>query len=106
MSSTPPMNDARVLCSAAQGLVDHALAKAREITEGGAAIDEHQVLTEPVVYAATEALAAAELPEFTPTPRIQARRGAQRSRGSGSTLGAVPSQRPVTLGADVVAPGR
>ena len=86
MSSTPPMNDARVLCSAAQGLVDHALAKAREITEGGAAIDEHQVLTERVVYAATEARAAAELLEFTRTARIQGRGGDELERVCGAAV--------------------
>ena len=86
MSSTPSMDDAGVLCSAARGLVDQALEKAREITERGAAIDEHQVLTERVVYAATEARAAAELLEFTRSARIQGRGGDELERVCGAAV--------------------
>ncbi len=86
MSPTPPMNDALSLCAAAQELVDRALAKAREITEGGAAIDEHQVLTERVVYAATEARAATELTEFTRSARNEGRGGDRLERVCGAAV--------------------
>jgi (2S)-methylsuccinyl-CoA dehydrogenase len=57
----PTLDDARTLLRAADALLDHALARAREITQGGRAIDDHQVLAERVVYAATEGRAAREL---------------------------------------------
>jgi (2S)-methylsuccinyl-CoA dehydrogenase len=63
MSTSPTLADARLLCDAAGRLVAEALARARAITEGGKRIDDHQVLTERVAYAATQARAAAELVE-------------------------------------------
>jgi (2S)-methylsuccinyl-CoA dehydrogenase len=60
----PTLADARALLAAADALLDGALARAREITEKGAAIDDHQVLAERVAYAATEARAARELIEY------------------------------------------
>jgi (2S)-methylsuccinyl-CoA dehydrogenase len=53
--------DAHSLLAAGESLFDRALARAREITEAGAAIDEHQVLTERIAYAATEVRAAREV---------------------------------------------
>jgi len=58
---TVTLDDARELLEAAQSLVEPALERAREITEGGTRIDDHQVLAERVVYAATEARAAGEV---------------------------------------------
>ena len=52
--SLPTLDDAARLRDAAQLLVDRSLERAREITSGGRAIDEHQVLTERVAYAATQ----------------------------------------------------
>lgn len=57
----PTLADAKALLAAADSFLDAALARAREITKNGAAIDDHQVLSERVAYAATEARAAREL---------------------------------------------
>jgi len=57
----PSLDDARRLLDAAELLVARALERAREVTEGGRGIDDHQVLTQRVAYAATEARAAREL---------------------------------------------
>jgi (2S)-methylsuccinyl-CoA dehydrogenase len=54
-------------------LLDGALARAREITKNGAAIDDHQVLAERVAYAATEARAAQELLAYTERVKIGGR---------------------------------
>jgi (2S)-methylsuccinyl-CoA dehydrogenase len=57
----PTLDDARALLAAGEALLEPALARAREITQGGQAIDDHPVLTERVAYAATEARAAREV---------------------------------------------
>ena len=54
----PTLDEARRLRDGTQQLVDLALERARELTHGGRDIDEHQVATERVVYAATQARAA------------------------------------------------
>ncbi len=59
----PTLEDARPLLAAAESLVEKALGRAREITDGGRSIDAHQVLAERVAYAATEVRAAQELYE-------------------------------------------
>ncbi|MGH6799474.1 MAG: hypothetical protein ACREDI_13960, partial [Roseiarcus sp.] len=46
--------DAQRLTAAAQGVLDRALAHAKAVTNGGKAIDEHQVHAERIAYAATE----------------------------------------------------
>ncbi len=61
MSTTPTLADAHLLRDAANQLVEKTLDRAREITDGGKRIDDHQVLTERVAYAATQARAASEL---------------------------------------------
>jgi (2S)-methylsuccinyl-CoA dehydrogenase len=78
MSATqdiPPANldDARSLLGAADALLEKALARARELTEGGRRIDEHQVLAERVAYAATEARAARELLDLVDRARGEGR---------------------------------
>ncbi|MEE9608511.1 MAG: acyl-CoA dehydrogenase family protein [Myxococcota bacterium] len=70
---TSPLDDARTLLASADRLLGQALARAREITEGGARIDEHQVLAERVAYAATEGRAARELAEFAARVREEGR---------------------------------
>ena len=66
MSVTPPptLDDAARLLAAADQLLDAAVGAARTLTEGGRRIDDHQVTTERVAYAATEARAARELPDI------------------------------------------
>ena len=73
MSSTPTLDDARPLLEGAEGLLDDALLRAREITDGGRGIDDHQVLVERVAYAATEARAARALLDFTAEVRSEGR---------------------------------
>ena len=73
MSSTPTLEDARALLTAAQRLLEPALDRTREITENGHAIDSHQVLTERVTYAATEERAARELLDTTVAWRDEGR---------------------------------
>ena len=58
------LDDARDLLAGIDALLEPALEKARTITEDGRKIDDHQVLTERVTYAATEARAARELVEY------------------------------------------
>ena len=53
MTPNPTLADARLLCDAAASLIERALERARTITEAGKRIDDHQVLTERVAYAAT-----------------------------------------------------
>ncbi len=65
MTSLPGLDDARLLITAADGLLAQALARARAITAHGADIDAHQVLAERVAYAATEGRAARAFVEFT-----------------------------------------
>jgi len=61
MTARPTIETARDLFDASQSLLETAVARAREITNGGEDIDDHQVLTERVAYAATEADAMREL---------------------------------------------
>ena len=63
MSTTPhpTLEDAKSLMGAASALLDRSVAAARELTDGGHKIDDHQVITERVAYAATEAIAAKEV---------------------------------------------
>jgi (2S)-methylsuccinyl-CoA dehydrogenase len=60
----PTLDDARTLLAAADALLASALDRAKTITKRGAAIDDHQVLSERVAYAATEARAARELLDY------------------------------------------
>jgi len=55
------LDDARSLLAAADGLLERALERARALTGDGARIDDHQVTTERVAYAATEGRAARAL---------------------------------------------
>ena len=61
MHPNPNLDDARRLRDAAAGLIERALERARGVTESGKRIDDHQVLTERVAYAATQVRAGAEL---------------------------------------------
>jgi len=67
----PSIDDARTLLDAADSLLAGAVEKARELTEGGARIDDHQVTTERVAYAATEARAAREVLEAVSAARAE-----------------------------------
>jgi (2S)-methylsuccinyl-CoA dehydrogenase len=60
MSNAPTLDDATPLLSGAEALVDRALDRAREITDAGKRIDDHQVLVERVTYAATQMRAGRE----------------------------------------------
>jgi (2S)-methylsuccinyl-CoA dehydrogenase len=60
MATPPTLEDAERLLGEAESLVEAALDRSREITEGGARIDDHQVLVEQVAYAATQARAGRE----------------------------------------------
>ena len=60
MSDGLRIAEARQLQAAAADLFERARKSAVEITEGGRRIDDHQVLTERVAYAATEARALDE----------------------------------------------
>jgi (2S)-methylsuccinyl-CoA dehydrogenase len=57
----PTLDDAKLIQAAADQLLSMATARASEITEGGKKIDDHQVLTERIAYAATEARASREI---------------------------------------------
>ncbi len=57
----PSLEDAKSLLDAATSLLESAVAAARKLTSNGKNIDDHQVITECVAYAATEAVAAHEV---------------------------------------------
>jgi (2S)-methylsuccinyl-CoA dehydrogenase len=59
------LTDAQPIVNAALDLTSRAVAKATEITAKGAKIDDYQVLSSRVAYAATEARAAKELYDLT-----------------------------------------
>jgi len=63
-AAQPTLEGAAVLLGAGESLLDPALLRARALTRNGAAIDDHQVVTERVAYAATELRAARELLSF------------------------------------------
>jgi (2S)-methylsuccinyl-CoA dehydrogenase len=56
----PTLDEARALLGAATDLLEEAVSAAKQLTDGGKKIDDHQVITEAVAYAATEAVAAQE----------------------------------------------
>ncbi len=66
---TTSLDDARSILAAGSTLLTDAVAAAKRLTDGGKMIDDHQVITERVAYAATEAVAAhavlAELDAWT-----------------------------------------
>jgi len=62
-ATTATLDDARLVLEAGSRLLADAVAAAKERTEGGRRIDDHQVTTERVAYAATEAVAAHEMLE-------------------------------------------
>ena len=55
------LDDARTLLGAGESLLQPAIEAANRLTDGGKTIDDHQVVAERVVYAATEARAAREV---------------------------------------------
>jgi len=73
MTASPTLDDAGRLLAGAENLIERALESGREITNGGKAIDDHQVLAERVAYAATEGRAARELIEFTARVKAEGR---------------------------------
>jgi len=87
------LDGAGALLSAGESLLSPALERARTLTLRGAAIDEHQVVTERVAYAATELRAAREVLE------------SQRALG-GLGRGAAQAASAVAAVADLVASAR
>ena len=60
-SMTATLDDARLVLEAGSRLLSDSVAAAKALTENGSKIDDHQVITERVAYAATEAVAAHEV---------------------------------------------
>ena len=56
-----PVATARMLADRAQTVIDAALRRAAEVTQGGALIDDHQVHGERLAYLTTQVRAAADL---------------------------------------------
>ena len=73
MSDLPNLDHAQPLVASAEALLERALDAARQLTDGGKRIDDHQVLVERVAYAATEARAARELVELAGRLRSEGR---------------------------------
>jgi len=59
--SHPTLKEAQTLLEAATQLLEQAIDAGKSLTEGGKRIDDHQVATERIAYAATEAIAAHEV---------------------------------------------
>jgi len=76
MTASPTLDDARPLLTAADALLEKALTAARELTDGGARIDDHQVVSDAVAYAATRGRAARELADFVERARAEGRSNA------------------------------
>ncbi len=57
----PSVDDARLVLAAAEALSSAAVARTAELTKRGERIDDHQVIVERVIYAATEVRAARSL---------------------------------------------
>ena len=57
----PTLEEARTLLEAATSLLERAIEAGRKLTGNGKQIDDHQVATERIAYAATEAVAAHEV---------------------------------------------
>lgn len=58
---TASLDDARLILDAGSQLLADAVGAAKRLTDGGKHIDDHQVITERVAYAATEAVAAHQM---------------------------------------------
>jgi len=67
------LDDARDLLTGSAAILELALEKARAVTEAGRKIDDHQLLTERVTYAATEARAASELIDYVAGAQAEGR---------------------------------
>lgn len=62
MTTTPAtLDDARSVLEAGSMLLADSVAAAKSLTDNGKKIDDHQVITERIAYAATEAVAAHEM---------------------------------------------
>ena len=88
-NAIPSLEEAAQLQRAAVELSELALARSREVTAGGKRIDDHQVLVERVVYAATQARAITELVEAVSQAAAEARgpgRGPRRGKCSPKPL--------------------
>jgi (2S)-methylsuccinyl-CoA dehydrogenase len=57
----PTLDDAQTLLAAATSLLERAIEAGKRLTDNGKQIDDHQVATERIAYAATEAVAAHEV---------------------------------------------
>lgn len=79
-TETNPAAAARTLVDAAQGVMDAVLKHVAGVTEGGALIDDHQVLTEKVAYLATQVRAAQDLVAFTERIRAAGKPDALQER--------------------------
>ena len=102
MSQPPSLDEAKTLYAAAQGLLNVAIARASEITAGGDAIDDHQVLTERVAYAATEAVAMREVIASVEAARAEGRSSAMFELTAVAAVGdlAVTLRERLSLAAD------
>jgi len=87
------LEDARALLSAGESLLTPALERARAVTGKGASIDQHQVVTERVAYAATEARAAREVLALAEALRAEGRGGAVEATASAAAADLVASLR-------------
>ena len=56
--SQPSLEEAKQLLASMTSLLEEAVGRAREITDHGKTLDDHQVLTSRISYSSTEAIAA------------------------------------------------
>ena len=85
MSTEAPaatLGEAATLLAAADALLEPILERTRSLTDSGKAIDEHQVLTERVAYAATQQRAAREVVAFATGVREEGRASEALERGA------------------------
>ena len=87
MTAHPSFDDSISLLEAAEALLERALSAGQTLTGGGKLIDDHQVVTERLAYAATEATAARELSNAVLELRAEGRSQAALELASVGAMG-------------------
>ena len=98
---TATLDDARLILEAGSKLLADAVGAARQKTAEGRKIDDHQVITERVAYAATEAVAAHEMLEAFEAAAGEGRSTPTREKTAIAAVGELISSLRDRLSADL-----
>ncbi|MCP4038315.1 MAG: acyl-CoA/acyl-ACP dehydrogenase [bacterium] len=86
-STQATLDETKQLLVAMSTLLEEAVTRAREITEKGKALDDHQVLTSRIAYASTEAVAAHQVIADLDERRAEGRSNTEDERVSIAAVG-------------------